>query len=81
MEIKILNKIKFIIAKQFQIKNNIRIFNLELFIKNFNDSLDFLEFIIYLEKSFKVKISDSFNIKNKTIKEIITKIAYDKNGI
>ena len=69
MEVKILNKIKFIIAKQFGIKIDKMIFNSELFIKKFNDSLDFLEFVIHLEKSFKIKILDSFNIKNKVIRK------------
>ena len=81
MEVKILNKIKFIIAKQFGIKIDKRIFNSELLIKKFNDSLDFLEFVIYLEKSFKIKSVDSFNIKNKTINEIIVYITNNEKFI
>ncbi|VFP79234.1 acyl carrier protein [Buchnera aphidicola] len=66
----IIERIKKIIKKQFQIKEkNISLDN-ELK-KDFNmDSLDFIELIMLLEEEFKVELFDIEIEKIKTIKDI-----------
>ncbi len=77
MKVKTLKKIRLIISKQFGIYENLMTPDLKIFMENDFDSLDILEFIILLEKSFKIKIIDSFNMKSSTIEEIAAYI--DKN--
>jgi acyl carrier protein len=71
MPFKNLKKLKFIIFKKFGIINNHIKLNSRLFNEVINDSLEYLEFILMLEKSFNISIAESYNLKNKTIKELL----------
>ncbi len=72
MKFKNLKKLKFIIFKKFGIINNHIKLNSKIFNGIINDSLEYLEFILILEKSFSISITDSHNLKNKTIKELLS---------
>ena len=73
--------IKILIFQKFGIKKKDITLNSKIFNQLIYDSLDFLEFIIVLEKLFKIEISDSFKIKTKTIKEILNYIKNQKRDI
>jgi acyl carrier protein len=81
MKFKNLKIIKFLIFQKFGIKKKDITLNSKIFNQLIYDSLDFLEFIIVLEKLFKIEISDSFKIKTKTIKEILNYIKNQKRDI
>jgi acyl carrier protein len=72
MQFKNLKKLKLIIFKKFGIRNNNIKLNYKVFDEIINDSLEYLEFILLLEKSFSIQILESHNLKNKTIKELLS---------
>jgi acyl carrier protein len=85
MQFKNLKKLKFIIFKKFGIINNNIKLNSRIFHEIIQDSLEYLEFILLLEKAFNIEILDSHNLKNKTMKELISFINLSqkklRNGI
>ena len=83
MQFKSLKKIKFILFKKFGVKTKDIKLNSKIFNQIIFDSLDILEFIVILEKSFEIEISESFNFKNKTVKQLLNYINNKKinNGI
>ena len=73
MENKILKTINNILNKSFNIKRKVNLRTDITKIKNW-DSLKHLDFIMQLEKSFKIKFNLQENYQIKSIKEFVNKI-------